>query len=117
MKCYSPEFGPKIRLCNSKNPNDVEFIFDHEDCAWEDSFGSTICEPLSNHHTKEIVEVFAMISKHPYHPTIELFDSESEATNAAKQEISHMEDETGWIDDAYVAVAKILWKKNIRTNC
>lgn len=63
-----------------------------------------------------IDELWAMISKHPFYPRIELFSTEVEAVDAAKAEISDMHNtEEELHDDSYVSVARVMLKANINT--
>ena len=39
---YEPEFGHKLRLCSTKDMNDVVYFYDHEEWKWLDKEGKSL---------------------------------------------------------------------------
>lgn len=60
--------------------------------------------------------VWAMISNHPYYPSIDFFATEEEARTAAANEIKDMHAPDGHHNESSVSVARIVAHAQIKTH-
>lgn len=58
---------------------------------------------------------WAMISNHPFYPSIYFFATEEEARTAATKEIEEMHEHDGHHDESSVSVARIVSHAQIKT--
>lgn len=59
---------------------------------------------------------WAMVSNHPFYPSIEFFKTEAEAIKAANEEIEDMHSENGRHEECSVIVLKVEHFASIRTD-
>lgn len=73
-------------------------------------------EPLGSLAAADGSTLWAMLSNHPYYPSIEYFATEAEALVAAREEIKDMHREGAHHDDSTVSVARVTAHARIHTD-